>query len=330
VCSKPWPIQNSRRADLAEPKSSYESVSSAEPGIENGILPAASRTPAVAWGSLGDYTLLLAGVALQALSLRLFLVPAQLATGGVSGLSQIINFYTGLPIGMLVLAGNIPLFLLGWRYLGGRRFAFRTAFAVLVYSLLVDLLVLILPSGGLTSDLVLNALYGGLMSGIGYGLVYRGRGTSGGSDILARILNHRRGIPMSQSYLITDALVIFLAGLSFSWENALYALVMLYVSGITAEAVSEGSNVVRTGLIVTTRPEAVAGLIMAQLERGVTVLSGKGAYTGEDRSVLYCVISRSEVAQLKTLVNEADPGAFMVIGQAHEALGEGFRPLERG
>jgi uncharacterized membrane-anchored protein YitT (DUF2179 family) len=305
-------------------------VSSAEPGIENGILPAASRTPAVAWGSLGDYTLLLAGVALQALSLRLFLVPAQLATGGVSGLSQIINFYTGLPIGMLVLAGNIPLFLLGWRYLGGRRFAFRTAFAVLVYSLLVDLLVLILPSGGLTSDLVLNALYGGLMSGIGYGLVYRGRGTSGGSDILARILNHRRGIPMSQSYLITDALVIFLAGLSFSWENALYALVMLYVSGITAEAVSEGSNVVRTGLIVTTRPEAVAGLIMAQLERGVTVLSGKGAYTGEDRFVLYCVISRSEVAQLKTLVNEADPGAFMVIGQAHEALGEGFRPLERG
>jgi uncharacterized membrane-anchored protein YitT (DUF2179 family) len=305
-------------------------VSSAEPGFENEILPAVSQNPAFAWGSLGDFTLLLAGAALQALSLRLFLVPAQLATGGVSGLSQIINFYTGLPIGMLVLAGNLPLFLLGWRYLGGRRFAFRTAFAVLVYSLLVDLLVLFLPSGGLTSDLVLNALYGGLMSGIGYGLVYRGRGTSGGSDILARILNHRRGIPMSQSYLITDALVIFLAGLSFSWENALYALVMLYVSGITAEAVSEGSNVVRTGLIVTTRPEAVAGLIMAQLERGVTVLSGKGAYTGEDRSVLYCVISRSEVAQLKTLVNEADPGAFMVIGQAHEALGEGFRPLERG
>jgi uncharacterized membrane-anchored protein YitT (DUF2179 family) len=305
-------------------------VSSAEPGFENEILPAVSQNPAFAWVSLGDFTLLLAGAALQALSLRLFLVPAQLATGGVSGLSQIINFYTGLPIGMLVLAGNLPLFLLGWRYLGGRRFAFRTAFAVLVYSLLVDLLVLFLPSGGLTSDLVLNALYGGLMSGIGYGLVYRGRGTSGGSDILARILNHRRGIPMSQSYLITDALVIFLAGLSFSWENALYALVMLYVSGITAEAVSEGSNVVRTGLIVTTRPEAVAGLIMAQLERGVTVLSGKGAYTGEDRSVLYCVISRSEVAQLKTLVNEADPGAFMVIGQAHEALGEGFRPLERG
>lgn len=292
--------------------------------------PGVFDRPRFTWRGLSDYALLLGGVTLQALSLRLFLVPAHLASGGVSGLSQIINFYTGLPIGMMVLAGNIPLFLLGWRYLGGRRFAIRTAFAVLVYSLLVDLLVLFLPAEGLTSDLVLNALYGGVVSGIGFGLVYRGRGTSGGSDILARILNHRRGIPMSQSYLLTDALVMFLAGLSFSWENALYALVMLYVSGITAEAVSEGSSAVRTGMIITTRPEAVSGLIMRELERGVTVLSGKGAYTGTDRSVLYCVISRTEVAQLKTLVHEADPAAFMVIGQAHEALGEGFKPLGLG
>jgi uncharacterized membrane-anchored protein YitT (DUF2179 family) len=292
--------------------------------------PAVSRRLDFSWGGLGDYGLLLAGVAFQALSLRLFLVPAHLASGGISGLSQIVHFYTGLPIGMMVLAGNIPLFLVGWRYLGGRRFAIRTAFAVLVYALLVDLLVLFLPASGVTSDLVLNALYGGVMSGIGYGLVYRGRGTSGGTDILARLLNHRRGIPMSQSYLLTDALVVLLAGLSFSWENALYALVMLYVSGITAEAVSEGSSAVRTGLIVTAHPEAVAGLILHELERGVTVLPGKGAYTGAERSVLYCVVSRTEVAQLKALVHEADPEAFMVIGQAHEALGEGFQPLELG
>ena len=307
-----------------------EGVGGAEPGAEGLRKSTVSWMSRITWAGLKDYSLLLCGAALQALSLRLFLVPAHLASGGVSGLSQIINFYTGLPIGMMVLAGNVPLILLGWRYLGGRRFAARTAFAVLVYSVLVDLLVLFLPAGGLTSDLVLNALYGGVVSGIGFGLVYRGRGTSGGSDILARILNHRRGIPMSQSYLLTDALVMFLAGLSFSWENALYALVMLYVSGITAEAVSEGSSAVRTAMIVTARPEAVAGLIMHELERGVTVLSGKGAYTGADRSVLYCVVSRTEVAQLKTLVQEADPGAFMVIGQAHEALGEGFRPLELG
>jgi uncharacterized membrane-anchored protein YitT (DUF2179 family) len=218
--------------------------------------------------------------------------------------------------------------LLGWRYLGGPRFAIRTAFAVLSFSILVDLLTPFLPVNGLTDDIVLNTLYGALVSGIGFGLVYRGRGTSGGSDILGRILNHKRGIPISQSYLITDALIIFLAGLSFSWENALYSLVMLYISGIAAEAITQGSNVVRTGLIVTAYPDAVKSKVLHGLGRGITEISGKGGYTGVERPVLYCVITRSEVTQLKTLVSEVDPTAFMVIGQAYEALGEGFHPLD--
>jgi len=268
-----------------------------------------------------------AGALLQALSMRLFLVPGQLASGGISGLSQIINYYTGLPIGVMVLFGNIPLLLLGWRYLGGPCFALRTAFAVVSFSILVDVLTPFLPPDGLTDDIVLNTLYGAVVSGIGFGLVYRGRGTSGGLDILGRILNHKRGIPISQSYLITDALIIFLAGLSFSWENALYALVMLYVSGIVAEAITQGSNVVRTALIVTTYPEDVKSEILLGLGRGITEISGKGGYTGTERPVLYCVITRPEVTRLKTLVSEVDPKAFMVIGQAHEALGEGFHPL---
>ncbi len=287
-----------------------------------------AHRPHLTWESGGDYVFIFAGALLQALSLRLFLVPAQLASGGISGLAQIINFYTGLPIGVMVLLGNIPLFLIGWRYLGGPRFALRTAFAVLSFSLLIDLLTPFLPTDGLTEDIVLNTLYGAVASGIGFGLVYRGRGTSGGSDILGRILNHKRGIPISQSYLITDALIIFLAGLSFSWENALYSLVMLYVSGITAEAITQGSNVVRTALIVTAHPEDVKSEILNGMGRGITEISGKGGYTGTERPVLYCVITRSEVAQLKTLVSEVDPKAFMVIGQAHEALGEGFHPLD--
>jgi uncharacterized membrane-anchored protein YitT (DUF2179 family) len=203
----------------------------------------------------------------------------------------------------------------------------RTAFAVVAISLFTDLLVFILPKEGLTSDLVLNTLYGGVASGIGYGLVYRGQGTSGGSDILARILNNWKGISISQSYLLTDSLIMFMGGLVYSWENALYAIVMLYISGVAAEVALEGANVVRTALIITTEAEAVTQQVLENMERGVTVLSGKGAYTGSDRPVLYCVITRSEVTQLKALVNEIDPKAFIVIGQAHEALGEGFRPL---
>jgi uncharacterized membrane-anchored protein YitT (DUF2179 family) len=165
------------------------------------------------------------------------------------------------------------------------------------------------------------------MSGIGYGLVYRGSGTSGGTDILARILNHWRGVSLSTSYLMTDAFVILLAGLAFGWENALYALIVLYVSGIAAETISEGRDVVRTALIITANPGAVTNYILNEMERGVTILPGRGGYTNAERDVLYCVIARSEVARLKTAVREADPQAFMVIGQAHEALGEGFRSL---
>jgi uncharacterized membrane-anchored protein YitT (DUF2179 family) len=275
-----------------------------------------------------DFSLIAAGALLQALALRLFLVPTNLVSGGVSGLAQIINHYSGFPIGLMVFLGNVPLFVLGWRHLGGLRFASRTAFAVISFSLFTDVLVNILPPKGLTSDLVLNTLYGGVVSGIGYGLVYRGRGTSGGSDILARILNHWRGISISQSYLITDSLVILLAGLSFSWENALYALVILYISGVAAEAVTQGANVVRTVLVVTSNPENVTQIILNEMERGVTLMQARGGFTGEERTVLYCVVSRSEIPQIKALVREADPRAFMVIGQAYEALGEGFLPLD--
>jgi len=185
--------------------------------------------PQFSWAAARDYLLIGLGSLLQALSIRLFLVPAGLVNGGISGLSQIINHYTGLPIGLMIFVGNMPLFLIGWRFLGGRRFAMRTAFSVATIALFTDLLVFILPAEGLTSDLVLNTLYGGVASGIGYGLVYRGQGTSGGSDILARILNNWKGISISQSYLLTDSLIMFMGGLVYSWENALYAIV-IYIS----------------------------------------------------------------------------------------------------
>jgi uncharacterized membrane-anchored protein YitT (DUF2179 family) len=284
----------------------------------------------LSWKTGRDYAFILIGSLVQALSLRLFLVPALLVSGGVSGAAQVINFYTGWPIGLMVFLGNAPLFLLGWRYLGGLRFALRTAFAVVTFSLFADLLVPFLPSNGVTGDLVLNGLYGGLLLGFGLGLVYRGQGTSGGSDILARMLNDRLHIPISQAYLAADGLVILMAGVAFDWEHALYALVMIYVSGLAAEMASEGTDVFRTALIISSRGEQVAQQIMTVLERGVTILPATGAYTGMPRPVLYCVVTRAEVNQLKALVRDVDPQAFMVIGQAHDALGEGFRPLAKG
>ena len=284
--------------------------------------------PIFSWEAGQDYLLICLGSLLQALALCLFLAPSQLVVGGISGLAQIINHYTGFPIGFMTLLGNIPLFIIGWNRLGGSRFAVRTAFAVLSFSVFTDLLIFFLPKNGLTPDLILNALYGGVISGIGYGIVYRGKGTSGGTDILARILNHWRGISLSQSYLMTDAIVILIAGFTFSWQKALYALVMLYVSGLAAEGATEGSNIVRTIMVVTDQPEKISELILNKMERGVTTMPVRGAYTGASRTLLYCVVSRSEVPQIKSLIHEIDRDAFIVVGHAHEAIGEGFKKLE--
>ena len=278
--------------------------------------------------SVQDYLYVLIGALVQAFAMRLFLIPAQLVSGGVSGAAQLINHYTGWPIGLMVFIGNVPLFVLGWQHLGGPRFALRTALSIVAFSFFTDFLALFLPADGVVHDLVLNCLYGGVVMGVGLGFVYRGKGTSGGSDILGRILNERLGISISQAYLATDSAVILSAGFVFAWENALYALVVTYVSGLAAEMVLEGSDVFRTAMIITSRPKEVAEKILYDMERGVTFLEGRGGYTGAQREVLYCVVTRSEISQIKSIVKAVDPNAFMVIGQAHEALGEGFRPLQ--
>ncbi|MGV8025773.1 MAG: YitT family protein [Anaerolineaceae bacterium] len=276
---------------------------------------------------LRDYFLVVLGSTVQALGMRLFLIPSQLVSGGVSGAAQIIHFFSGFPIGLMVIIGNLPLYLIGWRHLGGLKFALRTLIAVVVFSILTDLLPYFLPIQSITNDILLNTLYGGILLGAGLGLVYLGRGTSGGSDILGRILNYRFGFSISAAYMITDSLVVLASGFAFGWEKALYGLIVIYMSGLVAELVSEGSSVVRTAMVITDKPEVIAAEVMEEMERGVTYLYGKGAYTGTDRTILYCVVSRPEVSLIKGIISDIDPDAFVVIGQANEVLGEGFRPL---
>lgn len=281
--------------------------------------------------SLKDFLFIFFGSAIQAIALRLFFIPANLASGGVSGIAQLISHFTGWQIGLMVFIGNIPLFLLGWKYLGGRKFVTRTVFAIITFSVLTDLLpyLPLLPQNGLTNDMVLNSLYGAVAAGFGYGLVYKGQGTSGGSDILARVLSHHKGVPVTQSYLMTDAAVILGAGFVFGWDKALYAIITLYVSGLVVDTTMDASGTVRTAMIITRQPKPVAQSIMEILGRGVTTLQGTGEYTGEKREMLYVVVTRSEVQMLKSIIHDADPHAFMVVGAAHEVLGEGFTAFQK-
>ncbi len=274
-----------------------------------------------------DYGLILVGTAVMVVAMHFFFIPSQLAVGGLSGTAQIINKFTGWPIGTMIFIFNIPLFIMGWSYLGGKRFLARTVFSATVFSVLLDGLSIVLPTTGITHDLLLNALYGGILGGIGGGLVLRARATSGGTDILARYLDKKFGIPISQGYLYTDTLVVFVAALAFSWEHALYAIIGLYIWSVVAEVAMTGLNVDRVATIITDRPELVSRQIICQMERGVTAWQGQGMYTGRPRHMLLCATSRGEISVLKSLVYEIDPQAFVIISQAHEVLGEGFRKL---
>ncbi len=282
--------------------------------------------PDLSWSNLKDYFVIILGGIVQALAMRFFLVPAHLVSGGISGIAQLVDYFIDFPIGTMILLGNIPLFILGFRYLGALRFALRTTVAVITFSLFTNLFGQYIPDT-FTNDLILQSLYGGVLYGVGCGLVYRGKGTSGGSDILCRILNHYTGISISQGYLLTDSIVVLAGGFIFGWDVALYGVAVIYISGIAAETIAEGSNRFRTAFIITKCPDIVSGYILQNMERGVTILPAIGGYTNKERPMLFCTLTASEIPKLKAVVSEADPNAFMVVGQANEALGEGFTPF---
>jgi uncharacterized membrane-anchored protein YitT (DUF2179 family) len=220
---------------------------------------------------------------------------------------------------MLVL--NLPLLAIGFRRLGRFQFLSRTVVVIVIYNLGTDLLHGVFPAGGITSNLLLNALYGGVVGGIATGLVYRGSGTIGGTGILSRIFQKKTGIPASQVYLLTDGGVIFAAGLVFGGEKALYSLISLFVWGLATDFVLEGPSVVRTAFIVTDRPDRVSAALLGSLGLGVTRWQARGSYTGAQHTVLFCTLSRPDVDMLRAAVSEADADAFLVIGHGHQASG---------
>lgn len=278
--------------------------------------------------ALRGFFLLTLGGLISAVNVNLFLAPSEIAPGGVSGLAIIINKFTAWPLGLMMLGMNIPLLFVGFKYLGRFNFLIRTVYVVLIYSLGVDLLAPWLPAGGISDNLMLNALYGGIVGGIGSGLIYRGQGTSGGTGILGRVLQFKTGFPISQVYLITDGFIVFIAGLVFGWDKALYALVTLYIWGIAADQVLEGPSVVRTAMIVTDRPKEVAEAVFDRLRLGITSWPAQGMFTEKKHTVLFFAVSRPNVDALKNVVLEADSQAFIVIAHGHHIVGGINKPFQ--
>lgn len=269
---------------------------------------------------VSDFGLLTVGAVLLIYAFRTFMLPYGIAGGGVGGLSLVINRVIGVSPGVAMLILNIPALLLGYRMLGGMRFLVRTAYVVVLYNLGVDTIGHVFPSG-LSDDLLLMALFGGVVSGIGAGLIFRAAGTAAGTGVISRIVQLRTGLPVSQIYLVLDGSIIALQGLTFGWEAALYSVVLLFVNGLALDYVLEGPSVVRTLTVVTDQPDVVAGVVFDTMRVGVTEWQATGMYTDEQRHILFCTVSRAEAPRLVEAIQCADPESFTVIGHAHQRRG---------
>ncbi len=275
-----------------------------------------------------NYLLLTIGAIVMIINFNLFIAPGEVAPGGVGGLSLILNHYTGIPYGTGMLLLSIPLIGVGFWLLGRFRFLVRTLYVTLFYTLGVDLTARFFPPQGLVDDLLLTALFGGVLGGVGYGIILRGRGMVSGTGIISRVIQLRTGIPLSQLYMVVDGAVILGLGLTFGWANALYAMIMLFVWGLATDYVLEGPSVVRVVFIVTDYPEEVAAMLMSRFSVGVTRWTGEGMYTHEDHAILFCTVTRPDVESLRATVTEIDPQAFVVVGQGHQARGGLVRPSD--
>ncbi|MEH7225095.1 YitT family protein [Bacillus sp. JJ1566] len=268
-----------------------------------------------------EYIYILLGSATVALSFNLFLLPNKVASGGVSGISTILNSLFGWEAAYVQWAFNIPLFIAGVIFLG-KVYGARTLIGTLFLPFVVYLSRNLEPA---TLDPLLGALFGGIGIGLGLGITFRGNASTGGTDLAAQIVHKYTGISLGKCVAFIDGLIVLTAAIVFDIESGLYALIGLFVTSKTIDLVQVGLGNSKMALIITNHQNEVRQQIFDQLDRGVTKLSGYGGYTDDERPMLMCVVDQKEFTKLKQVVRSVDTSAFVVVMDAAEVLGEGFK-----
>ncbi|MCL6631425.1 MAG: YitT family protein [Alicyclobacillus herbarius] len=272
------------------------------------------------WNPLWKWGQILVGAFIYSVGLNAFLVANHLAEGGFVGISVLLLYKLHWPVGVTFFLINIPLLFFAWRIFGAE-FILKTVVGVVAVSLFTSLTSqLQVP----THDPLLAALYAGVVTGLGLGLIFRSGATTGGSDIIARLVRHWYGIAMGRVLFAIDLCVIGLVVIEVGREVAMYSLVALFVASRVIDFVIEGVKTGKALTIISDRNREIASAIHERLERGTTILKATGGYTGKERQVVYCVVPREEVTRIQQIVSEMDPRAFVVINDVHEVLGEGF------
>ncbi len=276
----------------------------------------------------GDLLGVTAGSFITALGLAAFLIPNKIAAGGVSGLATVLYYVFQFPVGITMFVINVPLLLLCTKELG-MKFGAKSLYGTFVISFFVDFLGVYIAQPW-TKDPLLASVYGGVVSGLGLGIVFRSKGTTGGTDLAAALIHKFVKISLGYSLFVIDAMVIILAGIVFNIEQALYALVAVFVTSKMIDVVQEGVSYARAALIISDKYEQIGRELLQRMDRGVTALQGRGAYTSREREVLLCVVAQSEVTTLKSIVYRIDPKAFIIVANVNEVLGEGFKQADYG
>ena len=278
---------------------------------------AARREQLLAWLQI------VLGCVIGAAAYPTFLDPGKIAPGGLTGVAMILKHLWGWDIGITSLILNIPLFIVGYKAMG-RLFAFRSLVATILFSLMIDLL----PLKAIPVEPILGTLYGGLLLGVGLGFILRGGATTGGTDMAARMVHkYLPFLSVGMFLFLIDCVVVVAAWIFIGSSEALYALICIFISGKAVDMVMLGLSSNKACFVITSEWEKVSQRLMTEMDRGVTQLSARGAYSGTERPVVLCVLPPQEVSRLKAIVRQEDEKAFMFITEAHEALGEGFSSL---
>ena len=260
------------------------------------------------------------GATLYSIGLEIFLIPNNIIDGGVVGISIMVNHFINVPLGLLTFILNIPFFVIGYKQIG-KTFTIATIFSVICYSIGVSILK---PIPGITHDILLASVFGGIIEGVGIGLIMRSGGSTDGTEVVAIILDKRINFSIGDIIMFFNFFILLAAGVLFGWDRAMYSLIAYFIAIKVIDIIVEGIDESRAVIIISDKNKDISEAIMDRLGRGMTFLDGEGGNNGDSKNIIYVVVSRLEIAKLKSIVNGFDKDAFITIGSV-ETTGKKYK-----